>query len=233
MRVRLGGISTVLVAVATATCGVLMLGGVGPAPAGAGLTGDVLPAVVPVTSAPATSDPADDPVPSSTTTVASSSSSTSTTLAETTTTTTLTITPTTLPTTTVPVEPASPVPLSVSASQGVVGAGGTVDFAGTCASIDGASPGSLVVWVISDSTERVATGVTAVDWTYRWVAPSDLNEIASFTFQFWCGDPSDWQGGYPAELQRTVDMVAQAGPPPSTTTPLIEADPPSVIPETD
>ena len=224
MRVRLGGISTVLVAVATATCGVLMRGGVGPSPAGAGLTGEVLPAVAPVTSAP------DAPVPSTTTTttIVSSSSSTSTTPAETTT----TITQATSTTTTVASAP-SPVPVSVSASQGVVGAGGAVDFAGTCPSIGGASPGSLVVWVISDSTERIATGVTAVDWTYRWMAPSDPNEIASFTFQFWCGDPSGWQGGYPAELQRTVDMVAQAGPPPTISAPLIEADPPSVIPETD
>ncbi len=187
-----------------------MLGGVGPSPAG--LTGEVLPSV--------------DPVPSTANPVASSSASTSTTLAATTTTTTTTTT------TAAPPEAPSPVPVSVSASQTVVGAGGSVDFAGTCPSIGGASPGSLIVWVISDSTERLATGVTAVDWTYRWIAPSDPNEIASFTFQFWCGDPSGWQG-YPAELQRTVDMVAQAGPPPTISAPLIEADPPSVIPETD
>lgn len=223
MRVRLGGISTVLVAVATTTCGVLMLGGVGPSSAGDGLTGEALPTV-----APATSATGEDPSPS-TTTIVQSSSLTSTTLAATSTTTTIAATSTT---TTIASTP-SPLPLSVSASQTVVGAGGTVDFAGTCPTIDGSAPGSLVVWVISDTTDVIDTGVTATEWTYQWTAPTDENEIASHTFQFWCGDPSGRQGGYPADLQRTVDIVAQALPLPATVTPLIEAGPDLVIPETD
>ena len=260
MRVRLSGISTVVVTVATAACGVLMLGGIGPSPAGAGLTGEVLPGVVASSSVPATyepvmpatSEPVDpttttSPETTTTTTVATSTTTTTTTTVATSTTTTTTTTAatstttttttpvatsttTTTTTTTTPVP--SPLPLSVSASQTVVGAGGTVDFAGTGPTTDGSAPGSLVVWVISETTEQIATGVTATEWTYQWTAPTDPNLIASHTFQFWCGDPSSWQGGYPADLQRTVDVVAQVAPTP-TTSPLTEATPPVVIPETD
>jgi len=221
MRVRLGGISTVLVAVATASCGILMLGGVGPSPAGAQLEGEVLPGVVPSASTPATSDPIDEPADSTTTTSLD------------TTTTTVVVTSTTSTTTTTTTIASTPLPLSVSASDTVVGVGDTVDFAGTCPTRDGSAPGSLVVWVISDTTDVIDTGVTATGWVYQWTAPTDEDEIASHTFQFWCGDPSGWQGGYPADLQRTVDMVAQAVPLPATATPLIEADPAPVIPETD
>lgn len=221
MDLQLRGIGTVLVAVATVACGVLMLGGVGPAPAGAGLTGDPLASVAPITSvaidqAPPTSPPGSEPTTTLSTTSTSTSSTTTTSSSPSTT--TLVVTP-------------SPVPISVTASQTVVGIGGTVDFSGECPSPSGEPLGPVIVWVIGETTVQIATGVTAVDWTYRWTAPTDPNEIVSYAFQFWCGDPSGWEGGYPASLQRTVDIVAQAGPAP-TTTPLVEPDPPNVIPET-
>ena len=123
-------------------------------------------------------------------------------------------------------------PLSVTASQTVVGVGGTVEFAGECPLHGGDPLGPVIVWLIGVTTDQIATGLTAAEWTYRWTAPTDPSEIASYTFQFWCGDPNGWEGGYPADLQRTVDIVAQAGPPPSTV-PLTEFDAPHVIPETD
>ena len=122
-------------------------------------------------------------------------------------------------------------PLSVTASQTVVGLGGTVEFAGECRSRGGEPLGPLVVWVIGVGTDRIVTGVTAVEWTYGWTAPTVPNEITTYSFQFWCGDPTGWVGGYPSDLQRTVDIVAQAGPGP-TTVPLVEPDPPNPIPET-
>ena len=115
--------------------------------------------------------------------------------------------------------PLSPVPGSVTASTSLVGAGGAVEFVGTCQQRAGQSLSPVIVWVIAAQTERIDTGLTATEWTYRWIAPTDPSEFASYTFQFWCGDPSGWEGGYPSELQRSVDMVAQAGPPPTTTPP--------------
>ena len=221
MQPQLRGLATVLIAGATAVCGFLMVGGVGPAANDAALSGDRLPLVgsatsttidgeVAVTSTSSTSVPTNDA-----TTVAPSSSTT--------------VAP--QPSTTEPAVP-SPVPLSVAASSTVVGVGGVVEFSGECLSVDGQPLGPVIVWTISDTTDRLDTGVTATGWTYRWTAPTNPDLIRSYTFQFWCGDPAGWQGGYPADLQRTIDMVAQIAPT-STTIPLIEVDTPSdPIPET-
>jgi hypothetical protein len=215
MRRPFGGFSTLLVAGATAACGLLMLGGVGPSASGGRLVGDRLPPVAAVTSdstdVPITVPPVSEPI---------------------TTTSTTTTSPTTTSTTTTSVaQQPSPVPLSVTASQTVVGVGGTVEFSGECGADGGQPSGPVVVWLIGATTSQVATDVTATEWTYRWTAPTDPNEITGYTFQFWCGDPTGWEGGYPVDLQRTVDIVAQAGPVPITV-PLVELEPPNVIPAT-
>lgn len=200
----------VLVSAATAGCGLLMLGGVGPTGSGAMLPGDLVAAVAPDTSSPTTS---------------TSTTSTTTTTVTTSTTTTVT----TMPTTTVP---PSPVPIGVSASQRTVGAGGVVTFSGQCPLFDGAPLGPVVLWVVGVGSSEISTGVTSERWTYAWTAPVDEAEFSAFTFQFWCGDPAGFDGGYPSDLQQIVDMVAAA--PPTTTSPLIESEPPVVIiPETD
>ena len=95
--------------------------------------------------------------------------------------------------------------------------------------------GPVIVWVIGGTIDQINTGVAAVEWSYRWTAPSDPGEIVSYAFQFWCGDPGGSDGGYPAGLQRTVDIVAQAGPAPTaapTAEPPDEADRSGLIPET-
>ncbi len=232
---QVSGIGTVLVAGAVTACGVLLLSGVGPTPAADRLTGERLPAVAPIESSPATSQPDEHATtPSSTITSQPTASSAvpSTTATSSTSATTSTTTSSTMTSTTTIASAPSPLPLSVRASQTVVGAGGTVDFSGECPARDGEPSGPLIVWVIGETTDQITTGVTAVEWTYRWTAPTDVGQIRTHTFQFWCGDPVGWDGGYPIALQRVVDMVAQAGPA-SPTAPLIETESPVAIPETD
>jgi hypothetical protein len=222
MSSQLRGLATVVVAGATAVCGILMLGGVGPATGGAPLTGDRLPLVAATTS---TTAPDATPITISgevatTTTATSNTVDGSTTGSGDTTSTSSTSEVTS--TSTAPTEP-SPVPVSVTASNGMVGPGGSVEFSGRCPVAGGQPLGPVIVWMISDTTDVVDTGITAADWVYEWVAPTDPALIRSYAVQFWCGDPAGWQGGYPAELQLTIDIVAQAAPP-ATTSPLIESD---------
>ncbi len=203
------GWGTVFIVSATATCGLLLLRSLAPASPDAAQT-DAYVSVAADIGSPhlATASP-----PTST----PDGSSTS----------------TTDPTTTIP-PVASPVPRSVTTSTTLVGAGGIVEFAGVCQEQEALPVGPVIVWVIADTTERIDTGLTAPNWTYRWSAPTDPARFGSYAFQFWCGDPSGWQGGYPSTLQRTVDMVAQSGPPSITTAPALDADPLSeAIPETD
>jgi hypothetical protein len=91
----------------------------------------------------------------------------------------------------------------------------------------------VTVWIIGDASDDidvVDTGISSASWTFVWAAPTDEASFDSFTFQFWCGDPDG--AGYPADLQRRVDMVASAGPP--VTPPLTESEPAApIIPETD
>jgi hypothetical protein len=94
--------------------------------------------------------------------------------------------------------------------------------------------GPVVLWIVGTTTQVVRTRVTAEVWTYDWTAPVDESEFSSFTFQFWCGDPTGFAGGYPAGLQQIVDMVATAPPVTTTIPPLDESSPPAaVIPETE
>lgn len=215
---------TVVVAAATATCGLLLIGGVAPS---ADTT--VLPVAAPV-------EAIDDSV---TTTTATTTVTATTTTAATTSTTeapadsTTTTVVTTVPETTAPALP-SVVPIAVEASNTVVGAGGVVTFTGRCEVGEAGPRGSVLVWVIGDEVDEIDTGVTSADWSYTWTAPTEEDEFGSFTFQFWCGDPSSHDGGYPAELQHRVDMVAVI--PPSTTILPVEPGPGTpdhLIPETD
>jgi hypothetical protein len=192
----------VLVAGATAVCGLLMLGGVGPATGESKPTGDPVPAPEASTSTTATPTTAPTPVSIVATTT----------------------------TTSTPTPPPPPLPLLVSASQTMVGAGGLATFEGTCPVVDGVPMGPVVLWLIGTETEVITTGMIAESWSYAWTAPTDPGEFASFTFQFWCGDPTGYERGYPVDLQQVVHMVAVA--PPSTDA-SAESAPPVVIPETD
>jgi hypothetical protein len=128
--------------------------------------------------------------------------------------------------------PVPPLPLSIGQSTTIVGAGGTVDFDGTCPVVARDPLGPLVVDIIGIDAERLDTGITAERWVYEWTAPTEPDEIATHTFQFWCGDPTTYRGGYPLELQRTVDVVAQVAA--TTTTIAPNPQPPSgTIPTTD
>jgi hypothetical protein len=120
----------------------------------------------------------------------------------------------------------------VNASDTIVGAGGTITFDGTCAVDAGGPLGPVIVWIVGETTAIVDTGVTSAAWRYTWTAPTAEDEFGSFTFQFWCGDPTGFEAGYPAGLQQRVDMVATGTPP--TTTVLVESEPVApIIPETD
>ena len=235
MASKFGSMGTVVLAAGVATCGLFMLSGVGPSAAN-----EVqLPAVAPnSTDEPDTPDegteegteeaevttPPTSPPPTSAPVTPTTSSTASTT--------TSTTTSTTSTTTTVV---ASPVPLSVTASNTVVGAGGTITFDGVCATSGGQPLGAITVWVIPDDggdAEVIETGLSSATWTFIWTAPTDEAAFGSFVFQFWCGDPNGFEAGYPLDLQRRVDMVASAAPP--TTVQLIESKPVTpVIPETD
>jgi hypothetical protein len=186
--IKVGGVATVVVATATAACGLLMLSGAGPTPA-AGVDTVVEPAAeveVPVTTEPA------EVVDSTSTTTA----------------------------------PAPPIPLSVTPTSITVGVGGTARIAGECPIVDGAPLGPVEIWQIGSVVTPVSTGVTSASWSYDWTAPS---EVEPLVLQVWCGDPSQYRGGYPESLQIEVAFVAQAAP--TTTAPLVP-EPPHQIPET-
>jgi hypothetical protein len=200
--IKLGGVVTIVVASATAVCGLLMLSGAGPTPAAAGDT--VLePEITQPTPLAA--------VESSTTTSTTSTSTTSTTTTSTTTSTTA---------------PAPPIPLSVEPHAISVGAGGTARISGECPVVGGAPLGPVEIWQIGSTVTPIATGVTAAAWSYDWTAPSDVEPLV---LQIWCGDPSQYQGGYPEALQVEVVFVAQVAP---TTTTTPEPSTPHEIPET-
>jgi hypothetical protein len=182
--IRVGGVTTVVVATATAACGLLMLSGTGPTPAAADDT-----IVEPAATAPTTVTAVVDP--------------TSTTTA-----------------------PAPPIPLSVAPGSITVGAGGTARISGECPIVDGAPLGPVEIWQIGSIVTPISTGVTSASWSYDWTAPG---EVEPLVLQIWCGDPSQYRGGYPESLQIEVVFVAQAAP--TTTTPPVPP-PPHEIPET-
>ena len=184
-----------IVAAGTVACGLLMLGGVGPAVSGTRPVGDTVPALQD---------------PSTTTTAVLSMTTvpaTTTTLDPTTTTTVIPPSTTTAP----PVSP-PPVPLSVTPSTVTVGAGGVARISGTCPLADGVALGPVEIWEVGASVRVIPTGVTAAAWSYDWTAPPDPQPLV---LQVWCGDPSGYLGGYPAALQIQVVFVAQE---PATTT---------------
>lgn len=203
--IKWGGVATAVVATATAACGLLMLSGAGPAPAAA--DNETVPEAPTVTSS--TREPAEaEPVMLAA--VADSSTTTTTTTA----------------TTTTPA-PASPVPLSVGPQSVRVGAGGTARISGECPVVDGSPLGPVEIWQIGSTVTPIATGVTAAAWSYDWTAPTAVEPLV---LQVWCGDPSQYEGGYPESLQIDVVFVDQAAP---TTTTTVAVDPGRVIPETD
>ena len=197
--IKLGGLTTVVVATATAACGLLMLSGAGPTPAAA--DDEIVPeppAVVPSSTDLETqySDELADPT--------STTSSTTTTSA-----------------------PAAPIPLSVAPPALTVGIGGTARISGECPVVDGAPLGPVEIWQIGSTVTPIATGVTAAAWSYDWTAPTTVEPLV---LQIWCGDPSQYQGGYPESLQIEVVFVAQEAP--TTTTVPVVVSPPHEIPET-
>lgn len=132
-----------------------------------------------------------------TTTSTSTSSSTSTT--STTSTTTTTTTSSTTTTTNAP----SLLPLTVSPTFVRIGPGDVATIVGTCPS---SATGPLVVWEIGAAVRSIDTGIATSSWTYAWRSPLAADVEA---LQVWCGDPSGWTAGYPAELQVTVEYVSQ------------------------
>ena len=205
--IKLGGLTTVVVATATAACGLLMLSGAGPTPAAADDEAvPEAPVVVvsstePETTVPTTTLPAMAVVAAI---VDSTPSSTATTTA-----------------------PAAPIPLSVAPQSVTVGAGGTARISGECPVVDGVPLGPVEIWEIGSTVTPISTGVTAAAWSYDWTAPADVQPLV---LQVWCGDPSQYAGGYPESLQIEVVFVAQEAPT-TTTTPALST-PHDVIPET-
>jgi hypothetical protein len=209
---KLGGAPTVVVAAVTVGCGLLLIGGVGPSTA-AELDGERPPEAA--ASDVALGIPAESSVPDSSTAPSTTPPST-------------TPPSTTPPSTEVtnPPEVASPVPLSVTPSSVTVGPGGTARLSGTCPLVDGVALGPVEIWEVGESISVLNTGVTAADWSYDWTAPAEPAEIV---LQVWCGDPSNYEGGYPQNMQIDVVFVAQV-PAPTT---IAAADPGAEIPSTD
>lgn len=204
--------ATAFVAAATAACGVLLLGGVGPAPA-TGIHGDVPPepddlGATTTAPVPATTD-------AGSTSVATAPPATE---------------PTVPSTTADPApDPPSPVPLGVAPTTVTVGVGGTAQISGTCPVVDGRPRGPVEVWEVGDTVTIVHTGVTAAEWTYEWTAPTD---VRSLVLQVWCGDPTGYLGGYPTALEIEVVFVAQEAPPAQAPALGSASGPRAVIPET-
>jgi len=211
-------VTTAVVAAATAACGLFMLSGAGPAPASADdVTVPVAPAVAasstepdltePATSQPALTEPSTEP-PSTELMVLAA-------LQESTTTTTTTA-------------PPAPIPLSVAPQSITVGVGGAARISGECPVVDGSPLGPVVIWEIGATVTPISTGVTAAKWSYDWTAPNDVEPLV---LQIWCGDPSQYVGGYPESLQIDVVFVDQVAPTTTTTT-TVANEPAHVIPET-
>jgi hypothetical protein len=203
-----GGITTAVVATATAACGLLMLSGAGPTPAVA--DGDRVPepAVVafsstePHATEPATTEAAEPTVVAVFESTASSAPST---------------------------QPAAPIPLSVAPPSISVGVGGTARISGECPIVEGAPLGPVQIWQIGATVTPISTGVTAAAWSYDWTAPT---EVEPLVLQIWCGDPSQYAGGYPESLQIQVVFVAQEAPTTAAATTTVATGPDHVIPET-
>jgi hypothetical protein len=209
--IKVGGLTTVVVATATAACGLLMLSGAGPTPAAA--DDEAVPAapiVIVSSTEPATTDPAttEPAMAAAAAIVDSSPSSTATTTT-----------------------PAAPIPLSVAPQSITVGAGGTARISGECPVVDGVPLGPVEIWEIGSTVTPISTGVTAAAWAYDWTAPADVEPLV---LQVWCGDPSQYAGGYPESLQIEVVFVAQEAPTTTTTTTTTPGPsaPHDVIPET-
>ena len=205
--IKVGGLTTVVVATATAACGLLMLSGAGPTPAAADDEAvPEAPVVVASSTEPAMTDPATtEPAMAAAEAIDDSTSSST---ANTTT-------------------PAVPIPLTVAPRSITVGAGGTARIFGECPVVDGSPLGPVEIWQIGSTVTPISTGVTAAAWSYDWTAPVDVEPLA---LQIWCGDPSQYEGGYPESLQIEVVFVAQEAPTTSTTPAL--SPPHEVIPET-
>jgi hypothetical protein len=199
--IKLGGLTTVVVATATAACGLLMLSGAGPTPASA--DDQILPEP-PVVVDSATDEETNQPTEPPADPISTTSSTTTTTTAP------------------------APIPLSVAPPSITVGVGGTARISGECPVVDGAPLGPVEIWQIGATVTPIATGVTAAAWSYDWSAPT---EVEPLVLQVWCGDPSQYRGGYPESLQIGVVFVAQEAPPATTTTVAGGTD--HVIPETD
>jgi hypothetical protein len=96
--------------------------------------------------------------------------------------------------------------------------------------------GPVEIWQIGASVTVIATNVTAASWSYEWTAPSTIEPLV---LQPWCGSPTGFTGGFPAELQVEVVFVAQEAPAAPTTTPpaqgaAVGTEAPGIgIPETD
>ncbi|HEX6658503.1 MAG TPA: hypothetical protein VF065_10505 [Ilumatobacter sp.] len=199
--IKLGGLTTVVVATATAACGLLMLSGAGPTPAAA--DDEIVPqppAVVPSSTDPQRQD-SEEPLADPTSTTSSTTTTTN--------------------------APAPPIPLGVAPPALIVGIGGTARISGECPMVDGAPLGPVEIWQIGSAVTPIATGVTAAAWSYDWTAPTAVEPLV---LQVWCGDPSQYQGGYPESLQIEVVFVAQEAP--TTTTVPVVVSPPHEIPET-
>ena len=204
----MGGITTAVVATATAACGLLMLSGAGPTPVVA--DGDRVPEPVVVavssTEPDATEPTATEPVQPTVVAIVESTTPSA-------------------PST----QPAAPIPLSVAPPLITVGVGGTARISGECPIVDGAPLGPVQIWQIGATVTPISTGVTAAAWSYDWTAPTDVEPLV---LQIWCGDPSQYAGGYPESLQIEVVFVAQEAPTTAATTTTVASGPDHVIPET-
>jgi hypothetical protein len=131
-------------------------------------------------------------------------------------------------TTTTTTVPPAPIPLSVAPQSITVGVGGAARISGECPVVNGSPLGPVEIWEIGSTVTPISTGVTAAEWSYDWTAPTDVQPLV---LQIWCGDPSQYVGGYPESLQIDVVFVDQVAPTTTTTTTVVNA-PVHVIPET-
>jgi hypothetical protein len=213
--IKLGGAITVVVATATAVCGLLMLSGVGPSPAAADDDETVPERAAPVASSTQTTTETEPTEPAPTAPATTEPVSVAVAL--------VVVPPSSTPDAALATPP---IPLRVAPQSVTVGAGGTAQISGECPVVDGAPLGPVEIWQIGSTVTQISTGVTAATWSYDWTAPT---EIEPLVLQIWCGDPSQYAGGYPESLQIEVVFVAQEAP---TTTTTIATAPEHVIPET-
>jgi hypothetical protein len=107
-------------------------------------------------------------------------------------------------------------PAFVSPTSVVVAPGGTARLSGVCQMVGDVPAGPVMIRQVGVSTDVLATGITAEQWSYDWTAPATVSPLQ---LQVFCGDPDVDVASYPASLAITVTFVAVEEPPSTTIAP--------------